>query len=258
VPPELLASPDAALRIIEAEMPKPINGNDVPIDIEEAPPVSSDDLELMEAEPVEADDPVRAPPAPAENKHRPSEKGGMSWADLIGGDLMVPSLFPWKPEPQAPPPPKPPDTLEVSDDIVEEATPEPIEEDVDLSDRPEDLMAELAARAREIAESHDVHLEPTEPGLIVDQSKFDTPEPVEPEELPDASFDAIPTDSAEDATQTEIPRAALMREVLLRFIERGSQDVGPQVILRLLAAIMEREGLLTEEKIEAALQAQED
>src|SRR5688572_28436160 len=189
----------------------------------------------------------------------------MSWGDLVGGDLMVPSLFPWVPDPlPSPAPPKPPDTLEIGEEsveVVEVAPPEQIEVDVDLSDRPEDLMAELAERVREIAESQDMHLEPTEPGLIiVDRSKFETPEPVEPEELPDASFDAIPTDGAgeDDATQTEIPRAQLMREVLLRFIERGSQDVGPQVILRLLAAIMEREGLLTVEKIEAALKAQED
>jgi hypothetical protein len=297
VPPELLASPDAALRIIEAEMPRaPTNGS---ADL----PEIAEELEMIEVDAVEADAPVTDPPPPPsppppvpmrspENGHRalpkmppPSQPIGMSWGDLLGGDLVLPSVFPWQPDPMPSPDLKPPErTQEVEDDRIEveepvedsidisvqSELPSPfeIEEPVNLEDDPAEMISELAARVKEVADAV-ASSAATQPGQIVEEQAADPTDVGSPpvrrlstsdlaelqEDLPDASLDASPID---DATQTETSRAAMMRQVLLRFVHDGVLEVGPQAILRVLASIMEREGLLTEEKIAAALDANEE
>ncbi len=296
VPPELLASPDAALQIIEAEMPRSSNGSSDLPDFtafmtseqsepspspQPAAPLEVDDFEVLEAQPVEAEAEEVAPLASSANGHRPlppmpspSQPFGASWGDLVGSDLLLPSVFPWQPDP---PPttetPRPEDTLEVEDDGIEveesldpiEPTPPPVREartieSIEIEEQADpDIIAALAARAREVADAIEAHSMPTDPGTIVenetpgdstDVSTVPSELPPDPdqEDLPDAS-DAL----IEDATEMEVTRAAVMREVLLRFIDDGALEVGPQAILRVLAAIMEKEGLLSEDRIAAAL-----
>lgn len=228
VPPEFLTSPDAALRLIESETGE-IAASDLPEVSQSLPELGTADMQPIEDEapiplPMEAlqlmEEPEEAPPAPANGhakeapfsspspepsppERKPSSSvpassssipaSGMSWGDLVGGDLDL-GLTP-EPISAMPPPPAEPEeaTAEAPEDgAPSEAEPEPEPECLELEplvpeaetpERPGVEPVELEA----VAEPEELELESIAPGTAsaeptpAEPAEPEAAEPVEPE-----------------------------------------------------------------------------
>jgi hypothetical protein len=261
VPPEFLTNAEAGLMALESDLPA----------------VSAS----LAVETVR--EPVRETVEEARKTNGNAKPGGsllptpgMSWGDMVGGlseaVLSTPPIASSPPE-EAFPPPDMPELEPLPLDPIEALEIDTMEIDAPMhalaAERPTDEQAEGAQRAerakahgRSEAQASWPETEPLEVPITVDESAADPTdlgEPIEdvPEDLPDASDDILPASDPRSAVLEgtgDLNRPQKVRDSILRFVDEGVMEEDPVFVLRLLATILEGEGLLDEARISAALE----